>query len=512
MSETRVRQFHVHDFALAGGTEHANPFLVTVSATFTHASGESIEDIPGFFDGDGTWIVRFCPTRPGAWRGRTSSDDPRLDGVELPELTCVPNENPNVHGRLRVDAARPQRFRWEDGAAFLPLGFECDWLFSLHQSMPDHCREKLDLLVERGFNYVVTNVYAHTGFSDPGHEWVFGPPRLYVFGGTNDEPDHSRLNVAFFRDFDALMGELHRRGVVAHLMIQVQNKHVSWPERRSPADELYWRYVVARYQAFANVVWDVGKESYYFLRELGSHDYTLERIERIRAADAYGHLVTVHDSLGGSPAATSPADDACDFVSDQVHLHDVAKYNREAVRRFRSLGKPYLNIEYGYEQGAEDIKTYRGGTTAPWEDVLLWTWAIYLGGGHACYYYSHTSWDLVKFDPEPAGWRRIQDLAEFLRALDVTAMAPDNELVERGCCLAEPGRRYLAFLPEGGELNIDLAAAGDADGGAAIRCEWMDVFTGDRAEAPVEWKGFATRIGNPLANPRHPCAVAIRVG
>jgi hypothetical protein len=39
----------------------------------------------------------------------------------------------------------------------------------------------------------------------------------------------------------------------------------------------------------------------------------------------------------------------------------------------------------------------------------------------------------------------------------------------------------------------------------------MDVFTGERAEAPVEWKGFATRIANPLANPRHPCAVAIRV-
>ena len=188
-----------------------------------------------------------------------------LDGQALPEIRCVAAAEGGLHGVLTRDPRHDRRFIWEDGTPFVPLGFECDFLFSYFDRHPDDCRARLDRLQACGFNYIVMNVYAHTGFSssdftawgDPRpacDECVYGPPAVYAFAGTNERPDHSRLNPAFFRTYDTLLHELQRRGMVAHIMIQAQNKGVNWPARWSDEDDCYWAYVVARYQAFGNVV------------------------------------------------------------------------------------------------------------------------------------------------------------------------------------------------------------------------------------------------------------------
>ena len=509
MSNTVVPLYGIHEVTIEGSNPSPRrPFHAEILGFFTHESGDEIGPVPAYYDGDGIWKIRFSPNLLGIWKGRVDSPHGAIGPVHLGEIECVPNEAPNAHGRLRIDPAHRQRFVWEDGTPFVALGFECDWLFALHQAKPDAFDRALDILTKHGFNYVVTNVYAHSGFSEPGHEWVFAPPRLYPWEGTNEEPIHSRLNLAFFRDFDAVIAALHERGIVAHLMIHVQNKHVNWPERYSDDDDLYWRYVLARYQAYGNVVWDVGKESYNYVRMYDDPDYVLDRISFIRRFDGHEHLVTVHDAIAHSPGVAGLADDAADFVSDQIHLGDIDAYNREAIRRFRTLDKPYMNIEYGYEVGAEPIKTYMSRTTRSWEDILLWTWAIVLGGGYPTYYYNNTAWDLVKFEPEPPGWGRYRYMSAFLADVDLNRMLPDNEYVDRGYCLAEHGRQYLVFLPEGGDVALDLSAAREED---RVEVVWMDVFEGDRASAPIDGKGFSTSLVNPLPHRANPCVLYVTV-
>ncbi|MCZ6632761.1 MAG: DUF5060 domain-containing protein, partial [bacterium] len=378
MADQTVGQHQIHDFTLQSDTQHANPFQTRLSATFTHNSGATIDHLPGFYDGKITWKIRFSPTLEGTWTGKTTSDDPALDGLDLDPILCTPNPNPHIKGILQIDPENSRRFAWSNNDPCLPLGFEIDWLFSYHQADPGRCYKHVDLIAERGFNYIVTNLYAHTGFAtrenndtrpvDP--EYIFGPPEHYLFEGTNDNPDHSRLNITFLQDFDRLMAYLHQKSLIVHLMLQVQNKGVNWPARRSPEDDRFWRYIVARYQAYSNLIWDVGKESKNLLRQTGSHAYTLERMVLIRGADAYHHLVTVHDVEQRNAGIHSEPDRASDFVSDQIHLKDVGRYNREAIRRLRTLEKPYMNIEYGYELGTETLKTYTGASTAPWQDIL----------------------------------------------------------------------------------------------------------------------------------------------
>lgn len=516
MAPVTVKQYHTHDVVLSSDADHENPFMVELSATLEHESGICIEQVPGFYDGDGRWVVRFSPTMAGTWSGRTSSADAALDNVPLDDIACVANDNPRVHGILGIDDTRARKLAWSDGTPCVALGFECDWLFAYHQRDAARCEQHIDLILERGFNYVVTNVYAHTGFATPDpnskdtrpvhEEYVYVPPDHYVFGGDNDNPDHGMMNPAFFADFDAMMRLLHERGIVAHLMIQVQNKHVHWPKRRSAEDDLFWRYVVSRYQAFGNVVWDLSKESYNLVDEDGGYDYLLERIESVRRCDAYGHLVTAHDVVRGSNGFDSPVDDACDFSSDQIHLGDTGRYNREAAERLRKYPKPYMNIEYGYELGVEDLKTYTGWTTGEWDKILLWTWSIYAAGAYPCYYYNNTSWDLITFEPEPPGWKRYQYLREFLSDVPFNDMASHNDLVSTGMCLADPGRAYMVLLPDGGEFELDLPA--DIEAGA-LTCTWMGLHDGVRGSSTAERKGFSTRLPNPLNDPAAPCVALV---
>ena len=306
-------------------------------------------------------------------------------------------------------------------------------------------------------------------------------------------------------------------------MIQVQNKEVNWPVRGSPADDRFWSYVVARYQAFGNVIWDVGKEGKNLLEETGSHDYTHERMGLIRGGDAYGHLVTVHDVAEGSAGLNASPDEAADFVSDQVHLLTPDRLNREALRRLRQADKPYENVEYGYELAREQLKTYTGVSTANWQTVLRRTWALYAAGAYANYYYNNTSWDLIKFEPEGEGWPRYRYLVDFLSELPVDRMSGDNEFVERGHCLADPGSAYLVYLDDGDDLIIDLSAVRDME---SLSVEWLDIYTGERRairDGDPAWStiaerfrhghaSFLTTIKNPFDDRRTPAAVAIRVG
>ena len=530
MKEATVELYGVHDFELASQTSHPNPFMVNFCATFTHESGQKIENLPGFYNGNGTWVVRFSPTIEGLWKGITSSGDKELDAKRLPPLTCTASTNPAHRGRLRVDPNHPQRFVWEDGSQFIPLGFEFDWTAAFHQRRGQTKGKPVDpavdlwtpaceLLARRGFNWIITNVYAIRGFSDPANEWVFSPPEMAPWAGTNEEPVHAQLSVDFFKDYDGVMGTFHRLGQIVHLMIQVQNKGVKWPARNSPEDDLFWRYVVARYQAYCNVVWDVSKESFNLNKETGSHDYTLNRIQFIRQHDAYQHLVTVHDPEGGSYAKMCAPDVASDFVCDQIHIKDTKKpdfgiwaadpLNREALRRFRQYAKPYFNIESAYEIAPAEslVPTYHSHNSRPWEETIVWMVAIYAGGGYPGYYHNNTSWDLVRFDPEPPSWRRYRTLMDFLYAMPFNELVPDNDYVNQGMCMARHGRDYFIFLPNGGSVQADLTGIGKE---TPARIKWLDLLTGECIEKDCSGRSFSAELTNRLEYTTHPCVIYVR--
>ena len=69
----------VGEWVLRSEHPYESPFVdVTVDATFTAPSGKTFT-IPGFYDGEQTWRVRFNPGEAGRWTYRIFS---RLIGIQ----------------------------------------------------------------------------------------------------------------------------------------------------------------------------------------------------------------------------------------------------------------------------------------------------------------------------------------------------------------------------------------------------------------------------------------------
>ena len=51
--------------------------------------------------------------------------------------------------------------------------------------------------------------------------------------------------------------------------------------------------------------------------------------------------------------------------------------------------------------------------------------------------------------------------------MNLAAMTPRSTLASSRYCLADPGKEYLVYLPDGGEVTVDLSAAS-----GSLAVEW----------------------------------------
>ena len=499
LSGVTIEQYHPHDFvfhAQAAG----NPFDVYVRGEFTGPDGTRIT-VPGFFAGGDTWKIRFSPAIIGRWSMTTVSPLSALNAHTETDIECARNSNPVIHGGLLVDPVNRHHFVYEDGTRYFLMGYEADWLWGADMKDPERklMRHLIDQIAARGFNHLLVNVYAHDTSWSKGrqNQWDYGPAEMYVFGGTNDRPDHTRLNTAFFDIYDGMMNALLDKGIVANIMLKVYNKMVNWPAAGSKDEERYFRYVTARYQAYPNVVWDFSKEAY------NERDKGLEKrlIDLIRANDGYHRLTTAHDN--DLYDWDGKLNTNLDFRTDQEHYYwkEMLLFDRQL------LPWPIINSELYYERGVEDLPTYP--VKQDWQDMIRGAYEIYLSGGYFVYYYSNTAWDLVKPDPEPPGMPRFEILQKTLSALPYWLMEPKPDLAAGGPCLAIPGNVY-AFLVQ--PLGRPAAAASTTSPAPARRpraalgnareiavnltalpgpatAQWINIWSGDKSESAIAGPG-----------------------
>lgn len=63
----------------------------------------------------------------------------------------------------------------------------------------------------------------------------------------------------------------------------------------------------------------------------------------------------------------------------------------------------------------------------------------------------------------------------YAERMDLAAMTPRNDLASTEYCLAHPGKEYLIYLPDGGEVTVDLSAAT-----GKMSVEWFNPRTGEK--------------------------------
>ncbi len=65
--------------------------------------------------------------------------------------------------------------------------------------------------------------------------------------------------------------------------------------------------------------------------------------------------------------------------------------------------------------------------------------------------------------------------SQLAQRMDLAAMTPRNDLSSTQYCLADPGREYVVYLPEGGKATVDLSAAK-----GRIAVEWFTPQNGEK--------------------------------
>jgi CubicO group peptidase (beta-lactamase class C family) len=77
--------------------------------------------------------------------------------------------------------------------------------------------------------------------------------------------------------------------------------------------------------------------------------------------------------------------------------------------------------------------------------------------------------------------------------MNLSAMTPRNELASTKYCLANPGKEYLVYLPEGGEVMVDLSAVE-----GEVRVEWIHPVEGKATSAEATTGGTKRTLKAPF--------------
>jgi len=263
------------------GPSDGNPFLdVRFGAVFT--DGATSVEVPGFYDGEGAYKVRFMPGATGTWRYETKANRWELTG-KLGSFNVTPATEGN-RGPVRVH--NTFHFAYADGTPFKQIGTTIyNWT-----DTPEAVQEEtLRTLAAAPFNKVRMLL---TPQPTP-YQKSFAPPR-WPFAGTPPRNwDLTRFNPEYFRHYEQRVAQLRDLGIEADVILFNPYGKFGFETMDAAGDERFVRYVVARLGAYRNIWWSLANE-YDFLRTKTEPEW--DRIGAlVQACDPYNHLRSIHN-------------------------------------------------------------------------------------------------------------------------------------------------------------------------------------------------------------------------
>ncbi len=341
--------------AVLTGPAAGNPFVdVQLSAQFSQ--GAATVNAPGFYDGNGTYKVRFMPSAEGEWSYKTRSNVDALDGQQG-RFECTASMAGN-HGPVRV--RHQYHFGYEDGTPFFPFGTTCyAWA---HQG--DALEEQtLETLGTAGFNKLRMCVFPK--------DYIFNKnePEYYPFAKSGDGWDFSRYDIDFFHHLEKRVAELGALGIEADIILFHPYDRWGFAKMALEEDYAYLRYVVARLAAHRHVWWSMANE-YDFMLEDKPMEVWDHFFEIVQENDPYDHLRSIHN---GNVTMNY------DHSKSSVTHVCVQNWDVKKMREWReAYGKPVIDDECEYEG---NILRNWGNITA--RELVHRYWICIAYGGYA---------------------------------------------------------------------------------------------------------------------------------
>jgi hypothetical protein len=469
----------------------ANPFTDVIVTAVVAGPGELPRRIEGFADDPQgrVWKVRFMPSRVGEHRLSVSVAAP--EGGRALSGAFTAREG-GRKGPVRIDRANPYHFVWEGSGqhyfwnsttTYGIVGWDDASMEKivdrLHRLRVNRIRATLLWRVRDGMAWFEP-VTPGGNFTMTLNPWVAARP------DDVDNPgfDVTRFNVEHFRKYERLLRLCRERDIVVSVIPYTDGARKGTDpfgrERMGNADEQrYYRYLVARFAAYANVMWDVTNEYHLFRDEAW-----VERMGTlVKEWDPYDHLTSVH----GHPRFPFRKSTWVDFAMyqswDEAGGHAFMLKNRQEQQKAgRPL--PQINEEYGYE---DHYPVGWGGNKKPparsTDNRRRLAWGMTMAGGYqttgerANTGTNHTpdtggGWINGRGDDGMKLLEAHGYLLDFFTSFDWWRTEPRDELVDGGNhCLADVGRAYAVYLPKGGSVTVKVEPG-------SYRPRWFDPRTG----------------------------------
>ncbi len=522
--ESGASQIEAQDFieiTVRSGPSASNPFVVfALTGTLQAPDGRAVA-VDGFCDAPDGSIhrIRFLATRPGAYSYKLRFDNGRESGTYSGTFTARESRR---KGLLAVDPEHPFHFIWSGtGERFFWNGLTTYALLGWKDEA------YIGQIIDRAAKYKVNHLRVTLEgprVEDAGRwyepvkpserfQFLFGP---WVAGdpGNAHEPkwDVTRYDTAHFRHAEAAIRTAREKDVTISVIFYLDGSDkAADPFGKAGMfgedEKRYYRYVNARLAAYSNVTWDITNEWQLFrdawwVERMGSH---------LKSIDPYKHLTSTH-GRGDFPWAVSQWPD---FALYQIWDEHGGYGPMLKLRKAQlATGHPFpqVNEEYGYEDHYPG--KWGEGRKPPARNAdsrRRLAWDIAMAGcyqttgekasrnGNGLSPATPGGWINGGFDDSMHMLEGYRKMVEFFEAIPYWRLEPvPADLTRAGAArvLAEPGVRYVVYLPQGGRGAVYLAPG-------SYRARRYDprtgVWTAIDAPAAGDWTTPDTPAGEDVA-------------
>lgn len=428
------------------GFQNGNPFTdYTIQGRFEGADEQIIAT--GFYNGNGVYKVRFMPSYEGEYHFRISgSFSPNV--FEGDFTVTAPQEG--NHGPVHVQ--NTYHFAYADGTPCYPIGTTC-YVWELQSD--ERIRQTLESLKRSGFQKIRFCIF-------PKHyDYNLHEPRSYPYEGTpmdssvltkenfseytgkteGNHWDFTRFHVPHFEHIESCILALQKLGIEADLIVMHPYDRWGFSQMNRAQDELYWRYVIARFSAYRNVWWSLANE-YDLMKHKTEEDWEFYA-SLLCECDPYQHLRSIHNCFPFYDH-TRPWITHC-----SIQRQDAYK-TAELVNEWRAAyHKPVVLDEIAYEG---DIQHGWGNITG--EEMVRRFWEGACRGGYPGHGETYLSPDDVLWWSHGGilkgeSWKRVNFLLQILREVPGGYLKPYERAAWDEVCgvpeTGEPGKFYLYY-------------------------------------------------------------------
>jgi hypothetical protein len=447
-----VEKWDVFELEL-NGPSSGNPYLdVEFKVKFNHQDKSII--IPGFYDGDGVYRVRFSPDLLGVWTFQTVSNVSQLSGMEG-DFECIAPKG-NNHGP--VQTVNTHYLQYADGTPFYAVGTTAYQWTSVKQRIQE---KTIKTLANSPFNKIRMCVFPKWYiYGNETQPWVF------PFQFTDERNDYTKPNFEFFQNLDKRIKQLLDMGIEADLILFHPYDHWGYSQMGEEFNKKYVRYMIARLSAYRNVWWSLANE--WDVPEIKESIDWQGLGELIQKEDPHQRLRGIHN-----------------WYDTEDHFYDhtqqwITHASIQSARFFQSIewreryGKPLLFDEMRYEG---DVPSGWGNLTA--EEMTGYFWMAGLSGGYGTH--GDTFHNDSDTETEVRWWAKggtimgksLEGIAFFRNLLEEapviemepTLISPPGDVstnVKKYIYIfSKPGDYYLAYTYEPGKkINLQLEGEG----------------------------------------------------